>query len=104
VATTFDEGATMGDVTGAADSGSGTPESDKWFFAGRWYAATVASDAMRDGLGLELDDIAPSPGRGLVLEAFRSDTTGETSFTALTTEPLPLDLVERFVGEARRVL
>ena len=65
-------------------------ERDEWHFGGRWYGATVASDVLtRDGLGLELDDIGPAPGRGLVLEAFRDDTTGQTTFTCLTTEPLP---------------
>jgi hypothetical protein len=55
-------------------------------------------------MGLELDDVAPAPGRGTVLEAFHDDTTGELTFTAYVTDPLPLDLVEQFIVEARRRL
>jgi hypothetical protein len=78
---------------------------DRWFFAGRYYAATLASDvATRDGLGLELEDVGPPPGRGLVLEAFQDDTTELFTFTAFITDPLPFALVEQFVAEARRTL
>lgn len=81
------------------------PESERWQFGGRWYAVTMASDVgARDGMGLELDDVAPAPGRGVALEAFHHDQTGEMTFTAFTNEPLPLDLVEQFVEQARRVL
>jgi hypothetical protein len=70
--------------------------------AGRWYTTTLASDvAARDGIGLELDDVAPAPGRGLILEAFHDDTTREWTFTAHVTDPLPFELVERFIIEAR---
>ena len=80
-------------------------ESDRWHFGGRWYAMTLASDVLtRDGIGLELDDIGPAPERGQVLEAFQDDTTGEVTFTAHVAEPLPFDLVEQFVREARRRL
>ena len=78
---------------------------DRWFFAGRYYATTLASDvATRDGLGLELEDVGPAPGRGRVLEAFQDDTTGLFTFTAFVADPLPFPLVEQFVGEARRRL
>ena len=80
-------------------------ERGEWHFGRRWYGATVFSDVhTRDGLGLELDDLGPAPGRGLVVEAFRDDTTGHTTFTCLTTEPLPFELIEKFVVEARRTL
>jgi hypothetical protein len=43
-------------------------ELDRWHFGGRWYTTTLASDVhTRDGMGLELDDVAPAPGRGTVL-------------------------------------
>jgi hypothetical protein len=78
---------------------------ERWHFGGRWYATSLAGDVhTRGGMGLELDDVAPAPGRGTVLEAFRDDSTGELTFTAHVTDPLPLDLVEQFLTEARRRL
>ena len=75
----------------------------RWFFSGRHYAVTQFSDvATRDGYGWEVDDVAPAPGRGTVLEAFWDDTTGEFTFWSQTDEPLPFALVEPFVAEARR--
>jgi hypothetical protein len=80
-------------------------DSGHWHFGGHWYATTLASDVLtRDGIGLELDDIAPAPGRGSVLEAFHDYTTGALTFTAHVTDPLPLELVEQFVAEARHRL
>lgn len=80
-------------------------ELDRWYFRGRWYSTTVASWVSgRDGLGLELDDVAPAPGRGPVLEAFRDDTTGDLTFTAYVADPLPFELVEQFIAEARHEL
>ncbi len=80
-------------------------EIDPWHIGGRWYSVTLASDvATRDGIGLELDDVAPAPCRGTVLEAFQDDTTGELTFTAYVTDPLPFELVEKFIAEARRRL
>jgi len=81
------------------------PEIDRWHFGGRWYATTLASDVYpRDGIGLELNDVGPAPERGTVLEAFQDDTTGELTFITLTTEPLPFELVEQFISEARHRL
>jgi hypothetical protein len=78
---------------------------EHWHFGGRWYTTTLASDVQtRDGMGLELDDVAPAPGRGTVLDAFHDDTNGEITFTAHVTDPLPLELVEQFIAEARRRL
>lgn len=78
---------------------------NRWFFAGRHYATTLASDvSTRDGLGLELEDVGPAPARGLVLEAFQDDTSGLFTFTAFVADPLPFELVEQFVAEARRGL
>ncbi len=48
----------------------------RWYFGGRYYSVTKFSDVHeRDGYGWELDDVAPAPGRGTVLEAFFDDTT-----------------------------
>ena len=58
---------------------SDTTERDRWHFDDRWYDVTLASVVShldRDGMALELDDFGPSPGRGLVLEAFYDDDTG----------------------------
>ena len=55
-------------------------------------------------MGLELDDVAPAPGRGSVLEAFYDDRTGEMTFRAFVDDPLPFELVEKFVAEARERL
>jgi hypothetical protein len=55
-------------------------------------------------MSLELEDVAPAPGRGNVLQAFHDDTTGEMTFSSYSTEPLPFDLVEQFIVEARRLL
>jgi hypothetical protein len=76
----------------------------KWFFDGRYYAVTQFSDvATRDGFGWELDDVAPAPGRGTVLEAFWDDTTGLFTFWARGGDAvLPFALVEHFVAEARK--
>lgn len=42
-----------------------TPAADEWFVDGRYYTTTVFSEASgRDGLGWELEDVAPAPGRG----------------------------------------
>jgi len=80
-------------------------EAERWHFGGRWYTATLASSVTsRDGMGLELDDVAPAPGRGSVLEAFHDDTSGEMTFISYSTEPLPFELVEQFIVEARRRL
>jgi hypothetical protein len=77
----------------------------RWHFGGRWYSTTLACDvAARSGMGLELDDVAPAPGRGSILEAFHDDTTGQWTFTAHVTGPLPFELVEQFVIEARAQL
>lgn len=78
---------------------------EQWHFGGRWYTTTLAGHvASRDGMSLELEDIAPAPGRGVVLEAFHDDVTGEMPFTSYIAEPLPFEVVEQFMAEARRLL
>ncbi len=72
---------------------------DEWLIGGRWYEPIWASSP--DGFALELSDIAPAPARGLVLEAYRSDDSGETTVTCYAADGLPLALIEKFVGKAR---
>jgi hypothetical protein len=72
----------------------------RWVFDGVAYEVVAASDvATRDGYGYELWELGAS-GRGMVLEAFWDDTTGQFTFTALTQEPLPFRLVEQFLQAA----
>lgn len=79
-----------------------TDDPTRWFFGGRYFEVVKFSDvATRDGYGWELNDIAPAPGRGVVLEAFWDDSTGEFSFWSKSDEPLPFALVEHFVEQAR---
>ena len=81
------------------------PAAEQWHFGGRSYTTTLAGlVASRDGMSLELEDLAPAPGRGVVLEAFHDDVTGEMTFTYYVAEPLPFELVEEFIAEARRLL
>jgi hypothetical protein len=80
-------------------------EWERWHFGGRWYATTLGSCVgTRDGMSLELEDVAPAPGRGTLLEAFYDDLTGEMSFIPHMTEPLPFELVEQFIAEAKEQL
>ena len=92
----------MGHHRGVSD----TTDRDRWHFDDRWYDVTIAGVSYRDrdGMALELDDIGPSPGRGLVLESFRDGDTGNMTFTSCTTEQLPFRLVEAFIAQARRTL
>jgi len=81
------------------------PESERWHFGGRWYATTLSGSlANPDGMVLELEDVAPAPGRGIVLAAIHDDVSGEMAFISYLTEPLPFELVEQFIAEARRLL
>jgi hypothetical protein len=71
-------------------------------FEGRQYSLTRACDLERDGMGLEMDDIADG-GRELVLYAFYSDADGRISLSAFR-EDLPLAMVEWFISRARELL
>jgi len=74
-----------------------------WEYEGRHFSVTAFSDvSKRDGYGWELEDVGPAPGRGVVCEAFLDDSTGQFTFTALTTDPLPFALIEGFVMEAAK--
>jgi hypothetical protein len=81
-----------------------TPE-NTWEYDDRFYAVTaVSGTGTRDGFGWELDDVAPAPGHGPVLEAFWDDGAGRFTFTSFTPDPLPFALVERFVREANQAV
>ncbi|GAA3600919.1 hypothetical protein GCM10022223_15740 [Kineosporia mesophila] len=80
-------------------------ESSAWHFGDRYYSVVMASDVGdRDGIGLELEDVAPAPGRGLVMEVFRDDDSGMSTLRCFTSDPLPLELVERFLAQAQESL
>jgi hypothetical protein len=50
---------------------SASAESERWHFADRWYMVTAFSQVGPDeGFGLELEDVGPAPGRGIVLSAY----------------------------------
>jgi hypothetical protein len=74
--------------------------SQPWEYDGRYYLISEFRDVTdRAGFGWELEDAGPTP-RGIVLEAFWDETSGEFSFIAYTDHPLPFALVHRFVTEA----
>jgi len=84
-----------------SDAATSQALSPPWEYQGRSYLVwKVTGD--RDGLGWELEDVGPSPGRGIVLEVFRDVAEGGFTFTAFTDRPLPFELVHRFVTEAAR--
>ncbi|SDY05802.1 hypothetical protein SAMN05421504_104370 [Amycolatopsis xylanica] len=71
-----------------------------WEYDGRHYLINTWSDTSRFGFGWELEDVAPTPGKGVVMEAYLDGTTGAALVRVDTDEPLPLALVERFLAEA----
>ena len=70
------------------------------FFDNCEYRTTVGSDVDRDGFYAELTRVSNGQDE-LLAEAFFNDGTSEFVFTAFAKE-IPFDVVERFVGEARR--
>jgi len=70
---------------------------------GRGFELLLVEDTERGGRSVELWEIAPAPGRGLLLEAFGS-AGGQFTFSALTREDIPLEALEWFVGRARATL
>jgi hypothetical protein len=53
---------------------------------------------------LELWDVAPAPGRGLVAAATRYLPAGPLTYMSFTRDEIPLSVVEWFVGHARGAL
>jgi len=71
---------------------------------GRFSKITRASDVVRDGMGLELEDVASAPGEGPLAEAFWHDPDGRFTFTVYSKDPLPFALIKWFVAKARQLL
>ena len=85
---------------GGMSASAGT---ERWHFVDRWYMVSGFSQVGPDeGFGLELEDVGPAPGRGVVLSAYYHDVTGEISIASRTSDPLPMNLIEQFTEEARR--
>lgn len=78
---------------------AGADPRQRWHFAGRYYLVTLASS--RETMDLELDDVGPSLGRGPTLYASCADDSGAITIRALRCDPLPIELVEEFLTEAR---
>lgn len=72
---------------------------DEWHYGGRYYLLTQYTDP--ESIGWELEDVAPTPGRGEVLDAKLHDDDGSLTVRVWTSDPLPIELVHRFVTEAR---
>jgi hypothetical protein len=73
---------------------------DVWEDEGRTFEVVMASDVTRDGMGLELTDLA-SPEGGPLLEAFWHDDGSGFDFVVHRPGAVPLAVVERFVAAAR---
>lgn len=82
---------------------SGSVSGAAFEFQGCRYTFVMASDRVRDGMGLELSRVMDNdfPGDNL-LEIFYSDQDG--SFTVDLYESLPLELVECSIAVAKRSL
>lgn len=74
---------------------------EEWACEDRYYAVTITGDGLsRDGLGWELEDIAPAPGRGLAMEVFRDDSKTVPVLSCRAFIPTPKEIVDRFTQEA----
>lgn len=67
----------------------------------REFEILMASDIVRDGMGLECWEVSPE--NRLVLEAFWRDTDGQFTFSAFEPD-LPFELLEEFLLQARKRL
>ena len=77
------------------------PGNGEWIADGRFFDVTVFSDVVtRDGLGWELVDIAPAPGRGQVFEVFREDSGDVPTISSTSFQPADVDLIGRFASAA----
>jgi hypothetical protein len=75
---------------------------EPWHIGDRWYLVTGISQVGSDeGFGLELEDVGPTLGRGVVMRAFRDNSTGQITITCPTDKQLPIELVEQFSAETR---
>jgi hypothetical protein len=98
----------MGPPPGVSDGGSSradvrllvmTAEADRWHIGDRHYGVTAASTP--DSFDLELEDLGPGTGRGFIAIASMSDGIEAVTLRVLIDHPLPLELLERFIAEAR---
>src|SRR4051812_2334138 len=71
---------------------------------GRSFELLLVDDVERHGQSLELWDVGPAPGRGLTMESFRSGEGEKFTVSSFTREDVPMDVMEWFVGNARRLL
>ena len=81
---------------------NGVPDAERSHFGDRFYGVTLASSP--ESMDLELEDFGPPPGRGLVMLASYDDDSAALAVRTFTNEPLPLELVEHFIGVARQQL
>jgi hypothetical protein len=77
-------------------------EVERWHVGDRYYGITLASTP--SSMNLELDDLGPGPGRGLVAMASCDDDSGKLMMRFFTESSLPMALLEQFVDEAQRRL
>jgi hypothetical protein len=54
-----------------------------------------------DSLDLELEDLGPGTGRGIVAIASKRDGGDATTLQVIADHPLPIELLEQLVAEAR---
>lgn len=71
-------------------------------FEGRHYRLTLASTP--ETMDLELDDVGPAPGRGLIALASCDDTSHELTVRVFTDAQPPMDMLDRFLATARAEL
>lgn len=76
-----------------------TPEAERWHIGERFYVVTFASTP--DSLDLELYDVGPAVGRGTIAIASRPDGGEAINVRLFSDGPLPIEVVEQFVAEAR---
>lgn len=77
---------------------------DVWESAGQLFEVVMASDLIRDGMVLELTDLAQDASPGPVLEIFWSDVDNTFTFLAHRPAQVPMDILTRFVESARQRL
>lgn len=72
----------------------------QWLYGGRDCNVVLASTETT--MDLELSDQAW--GGNIIAIVSRADDTGAITFESFTNDPLPIELLERFIAEARRRL
>jgi hypothetical protein len=90
--------------TGSGHTGQSVTVSDarseveKWTIDGRHYGLTLASTPT--SMDLELDDLGPGVGQGLVALVSCDDETQELTVRVFTDRPLPNVLIEMLIADA----